>query len=188
MRKLANITLGADMHLDKFLWRRTIATIAWAMTGAGLMTSAAFADGASNLTSKLVGTWQLSQFFDTDASGKVVYPFGAKPIGCLMYDAKGHMSVQIMRTPATKTFASGDDEKGSDAEVRAAYEGFVAYFGTYRLDEAKNVITHFVEGSSRPSYVGTVQRRPFKLQDDVLIIQDHKEDGSSYFREFHRIK
>jgi Lipocalin-like domain len=50
------------------------------------------------------------------------------------------------------------------------------------------VVTHVVEGSLRPSYVGTDQRRPFKLQGDILIIQDHQADGTEYFREFRRVK
>ena len=87
-----------------------------------------------------------------------------------------------------RMFASGDDKKGTDAEVRTAYEGYAAYFGTYRVDEAKSVVTHVVEGSLNPSYTGTEQPRPFKLDGDVLTIQLHAKDGSSYFRELHRVK
>ena len=173
---------------DSFDLRRTLAAMASALIGFGLLMSAPCGAVASGLTNELVGTWRLVQYFDTDASGKVTYPFGEKPIGYLVYDLTGHMSAQLMRTPATPRFASGDDEKGTEAEVRAAYDGFVAYFGTYRVDEAKSVVTHVVEGSLRPSYVGTDQRRPFKLQGDILIIQDLQADGTAYFREFRRVK
>jgi hypothetical protein len=98
--------------------------------------SVAFAGG---LADKLVGTWRVVRFVDTDPSGKVTYPFGEKPGGYVVYDPSGHLSVQIMRRPAQPTFAAGDDDKGTDAEVRAAYDGFVAYFGTYRVDEANSV-------------------------------------------------
>jgi hypothetical protein len=70
--------------------------------------------------------------------------------------------------PARPPFAAGDDDKGTDAEVRADYDGYVAYFGTYRVDEANSVVTHVVEGSLKPSYTGTDQPRPFKLDGDVL--------------------
>jgi hypothetical protein len=67
-------------------------------------------------------------------------------------------------------------------------DGYVAYFGTYRVDEANSVVTHVVEGSLNPGYTGTDQPRPFTLHGDVLIIQARDEDGSSYFRELHRVK
>jgi hypothetical protein len=143
---------------------------------------------AAGLADKFVGTWRLVHFVDTDASGRVTYPYGEKPIGYFVYDPTGHLSVQIMRMPATPPFASGHDDKGTDKEVRAAYDGYVAYFGTYRVDEAKSVVTHVVEGSLKPSFTGTDQPRPFKLEGDVLIIKIHQEDGSSYLRELHRVK
>ena len=74
--------------------------------------------------------------------------------------------------------------------MRAAYDGYVAYFGTYRVDEANSVVTHVVEGSLKPSYTGKDQPRPFKfkLDGDVLVIQGRDKDGSSYVRELHRVK
>jgi hypothetical protein len=143
---------------------------------------------AAGLAEKLVGTWRLVHFIDTNASGKVDYPYGEKPIGYFVYDLTGHLSVQIMAIPATPPFASGNDDQGTDEEIRAAYDGYVAYFGTYRVDEAKSVVTHVVEGSLRPGFTGTDQPRPFKLEGDILVIQIHLEDGSSYFRELHRVK
>src|ERR1700689_1129495 len=149
------ITSGANIMSDSFDLRRTLAAMALALIGFGLQMSAPCGAVASGLTNELVGTWRLVQYLDTDASGKVTYPFGEKPIGYLVYDLTGHMTPQVMRTPAPPRFASGEDAKGTEAEVRAAYDGFVAYFGTYRVDEAKRVVTHVVEGSLRPSYVGT---------------------------------
>lgn len=176
------------MTMDHLVWRRAIATIAWAMIGVGLITSVPFVEAASGITSKLVGTWRIVRFTDTDPGGKVTYPFGEKPRGYIVYDATGHLSVQVMRMPARLPFAAGDDDKGTDAEVRAAYDGYAAYFGTYRVDEVNNIITHVVEGSLKPSYTGTDQPRPFKLDGDVLIIQGRDKDGSTYYRELHRVK
>ena len=65
---------------------------------------------------------------------------------------------------------------------------FINASNNVRIDAAKGVITHVVEGSLRPSYIGTDQPRPFKLEGDTLIIGDRQEDGSSYFRELHRVK
>jgi hypothetical protein len=71
--------------------------------------------------------------------------------------------------------SSDKDDKGTDAEVRAAYEGYVAYFGTYRVDEANSVVTHVVEGSLNPGYTGTDQPRPFTLHLAGRLIQQNQE-------------
>jgi len=152
--------------------------------GAEARTSQTSRDSAA---ARLVGTWRLVKYVNTDPSGKVSHPFGTAPAGYFVYDPTGHLSIQIMRTPATRPFASGDDAKGTDAEIRGAFDGYVAYFGTYRVDEAKGVLTHVVEGSSKPSYTGTEQQRPFTLKGDTLIIEV-RENGWSYYRELHRVK
>jgi hypothetical protein len=174
--------------LHPILAGRRVAVSLLVLTGATMLmppSSVAFAGG---LADRLVGTWRVVRFVDADPSGKVTYPFGEKPRGYIVYDPTGHLSVQLMRMPAQPTFAAGDDDKATDAELRAAYDGFVAYFGTYRVDEVNSVVIHVVEGSLKPSYTGTDQPRPFKLDGDVLIINVRDKDGSSGIREFHRVK
>lgn len=48
-------------------------------------------------------------------------------------------------------FATGNLLKGSDAEVRAAFEGYVAYYGVYDADESKGVIPITLEAASFPT-------------------------------------
>jgi hypothetical protein len=172
----------------RFEFRQTNAAAVLALISLGLVTSAPWGAEAPAPSSSLVGTWRLIQYFDTDSRGNVSYPYGRKPIGYFVYDPTGHLSIQIMRTPATPPFASGSDQSGTNREVRDAYDGYMAYFGTYRIDQAKGVVIHVVEGSLRPSYTGTDQPRPFKLDGDTLIIGGPLEDGSSYYRELHRVK
>jgi hypothetical protein len=119
--------------------------------------------------------------------GKITYPFGEHPLGYFVYDPTGHLSIQIMRMPARPPFASGDDNKGTNEEVRAAYDAYMAYFGTYRVDEKASILTHVVEGSLRPSYTGTEQPRPFKLDGDTLVIEIDGKKGHGY-RELQRVK
>ena len=174
--------------LQRVFCGRRAAILLAALTGAAIFVPPPSAAFAAGLAEKLVGTWRIVRFIDTDARGKVTYLFGENPRGYIVYDPTGHLSVQIMRMPARSPFAAGDDDKGTDAEVRAAYDGYAAYFGTYRVDEAHSVVTHVVEGSLKPSYTGTDQPRPFKLDGDVLVIQGRDKDGSSYVRELHRVK
>ena len=169
-------------------FRCMVAIVLAALTNVAMLTSPSSEAFAARLAQKLVGTWRLVSYMDTDPSGRVTYPFGEKPRGYFVYDTTGHLSVQIMRMQSQSVFAAGDDDKGTDAEVRAAYDGYVAYFGTYRVDETNSIVIHVVEGSLKPSYTGTDQPRPFKLDGDILVIQARDKEGNSYYRELHRVK
>lgn len=142
---------------------------------------------ASDAAAALVGTWKVVEIWDRDATGKVTYPYGERPAGYIVYDATGHMHVQVMRTPPTPPFASGDDAKGTDAEVRAAYQGYVAYFGTYSVDADSGTVVHHVEGSLMPSYTATDQPRPFVVRGDELRIEGDSE-GIHFLRLLHRVR
>jgi hypothetical protein len=142
---------------------------------------------AADTVEPLAGTWRIERFTDTDAAGKTSYPYGEHPKGYIVYDASGHVHVQIMRMPATAPFASGDDAKGTNEEVRAAYRGYVAYFGTYRIDAQKGLVVHRIEGSLMPSYLGTDQPRPFRIEGDVLTIEGDG-GGVHFLRQLRRVR
>jgi hypothetical protein len=118
---------------------------------------------------RFIGTWKLvsSEFRRSD--GEVTYPMGRNASGMLMYDASGHMSAQIIR-PDRPAFASGDQFKGTPEEIKSAFKGCVSYFGTYEVDEEKGTVTHHVEGSLFPNWVGTDQRRFFQFSGDRLTL------------------
>ena len=88
-----------------------------------------------------------------DTSGQVQYPFGEQPAGQLFYDRAGNMSAHLMRARRAR-FAGSDPGLGTDAEVREAFNGYVAYFGTYSVDESKGTVTHRVTGASFPNWIG----------------------------------
>ena len=86
-----------------------------------------------------------------------------------MYDANGHMSAQIMR-PDRPAFASGDHLKGTPMEIKSAFEGFIAYYGVYEVNQEEGTVTHHVEGSSFPNWVGSAQRRFFEFSGNRLTL------------------
>ena len=137
----------------------------------------------------LVGTWRLVRFESRFKNGKVDHTYGPHPRGYFIYDTTGHLSIQIMRNPPLPPFASGDDDTSTDAEKVQAFQAYVGYFGTYRVDKAKGVLHHQVEGSINPVYTNTDQLRPYRLNGDVLIIEVHDAaDGTDYYRELHRVR
>src|SRR5205085_6743291 len=98
---------------------------------------------------QLIGTWKIMAFEDRkdehDPNSEWTYPYGKNPKGYFVYDNTGHVMIQIMKTPPSRPFASGDDEKPTAEEVKTAFTGYVAYFGTYTVDAGKNVVIHHVE-------------------------------------------
>jgi hypothetical protein len=57
-----------------------------------------------------------------------------------------------------------DPDQPTDAEKIAYYDTFIAWCGTYKLDSASSTVTHSPELAWTPSYVGSTQPRPFRLE------------------------
>ena len=117
----------------------------------------------------LVGTWRLVSYEARTASGETRYPFGRHVVGQLFYDVGGNMSGHLMRVDRP-AFASDDSGSGTDAEVRAAFEGHVSYFGTYTIDRSARTVTHHVRGASYPNWVGHEQIRFYRIDGSRLVL------------------
>ena len=119
---------------------------------------------------QFIGSWKLvsSEFRRPD--GEATYPMGRDAVGIIMYDASGHMSTQIMQ-PNRPTFASGDHLRGTPEEIKSAFSGYIAYYGTYEVNEEEGTVTHHVQGSLFPNWVGTALRRFFEFSGNRLILR-----------------
>lgn len=122
-----------------------------------------------DIARSLAGTWRLVSFESRTSNGEVRHPLGRSQAGQLLYDAGGHMSAQLM-TPDRPKFASGDRLRGSDAELRAATDGYIAYYGTYSVDVSAGIVTHHVQGALFPNSIGGDEVRYFRLDGDRLTI------------------
>jgi len=67
-------------------------------------------------------------------------------------------------------FASNDPGSGTDAEVRAAFEGHLSYFGTYNVDLIARTVTHHVRGASYPNWIGHDQIRYYSFDGSRLVL------------------
>ena len=63
-----------------------------------------------------------------------------------------------------------DLTKATDAEKIAHCRSFSAYCGTFRLDPENSTVYHYPSVARSPSYVGSTQPRPFRMEGDKLII------------------
>ncbi len=121
------------------------------------------------VTEQLIGTWTLVSFEYELANGATVAAYGPRPAGLLVYDPNGMMTAQIMN-PGRPRFVSGDRRSGTFEELHSAVEGYIAYFGTYEVDEAAGCVVHTEVGDIFPNAVGTKQTRYFELDGDRLSL------------------
>lgn len=121
---------------------------------------------AQQARSRLIGTWRIVEFCNVDTPGDTTYSLGRRPIGFFMYDAAGDLMIQAMRTPHAGAFARDSVPLAGMAEVRGSYFG---YFGTYTVTSDSTVV-HHVTGGTIPDYVGTDQRRDYRIRGDTLSI------------------
>jgi lipocalin-like protein len=89
-----------------------------------------------------MGAWRLVSVDGTDATFHFAYDH---PTGIITYDRAGRMAVQIdikgVRTPFVGGLASGTNE-----EKVAAFDNYIAYYGTYEMDvKAQTITRHFVK-------------------------------------------
>ncbi len=116
---------------------------------------------------EFVGTWKLVSSEYRFSSGETLKLYDA---GVLMYDAQGNMSVQLMQSnrPA---FAQADRLGGTLEETQTAFQGYQAYYGTYTIDETQRAVTHHLQGSLLPNWVGVDQVRFYELSGNRLTLR-----------------
>jgi Lipocalin-like domain len=117
----------------------------------------------------LIGTWRLVSYEARTSAGEIRYPLGQHVVGQLFYDTRGNMSAHVMRVDRP-AFASDDSGSGTDAEVRAAFEGHTSYFGTYTIDRSARTVTHHVRGASYPNWMGHDQIRYYRFDGSHLVL------------------
>ncbi len=125
------------------------------------------ADG--NLSQRLVGTWQLRSRVDLTKSGeRCAEPtLGGDPVALVFFDRAGNFAAQFMKrdvstAPLTATTGGTNNTR--------AIGGYDAYFGTYRVDEERGVVTTTLLGALAREHVGAVLMRAMRVDDDVLTI------------------
>ena len=118
---------------------------------------------------QLLGTWRLVSLVDTmkDGSSGPAIKYGPHAQGFIMYEPDGHMCAQIMNPdrPSWK-----DPDNPTNEEKLAAFQGFIAYCGKYKLDAEHSTVTHYPSVAWMPPYVGSTQPRPFRIDGKRLII------------------
>lgn len=125
---------------------------------------------SSDTVARLTGSWKLVSFYSQDSNGKKSFPFGKDARGRLIYEADGRMAVQLTN-PDRPRFASDDPLLTSEAEVRAAFGGFTAYYGTFSVNPEDQTIVHHIEVALLPNWAGTDQKRQYEFDGKHLTLK-----------------
>lgn len=122
---------------------------------------------------QFIGVWRLISSERKFQDGRIVYPYGEKPVGRITYDQAGRMSAQLMRPGRPSTVAPGVSliaGNASGEEIREAVRGFIAYFGTFDVDESTQTVIHHVQACLVPSWVGTDLKRTYRFKTNRLML------------------
>ena len=121
-------------------------------------------------------TWRLLECYGKWTDGRITYPYGENPEGQLMYDLQGSFSGQISGS-GRPAFQTGNLLKGTEEEIKKAFEGYIAYYGTYEVDEANSQVTHRVESALFPNWIGDVQTRNYEFEGERLRLSTQPIKG-----------
>jgi len=120
--------------------------------------------------SAFIGTWRLLSIHTETSDSETVNPLGRTSEGRLNYDKDGTMAVQLMNIDRP-LFKSDDPFSASDEELRAAFHGYVAYYGSYSFDPSEGVVTHHISGASIPNWIGSEQKRYYEFSENQLMLK-----------------
>lgn len=125
------------------------------------------------MKARLIGNWRLVSYETTETEGRRGKPYG-EAVGRLSYDDRGNMSGQVMRPDRTRVELG----EGNAQQVRAAYLGYIAYFGTYEVAGDGTSVVHHVEGALNPAWVGGDQVRRMRFEGERLVLSaDVRKSG-----------
>ena len=104
-------------------------------------------------TPRFVGTWRLASNTQT---------------GIMIYDSLGNMAAQVMPNRERRKYAAPEP---TPEEAKDAITGYLAYFGTYSVDEQAHIVTHHRKGNINPGQVGddVVRAYVFESNDRLVL-------------------
>src|SRR5678815_4881607 len=103
-------------------------------------------------TPRFFGTWRLVSETTT---------------GMMIYDRLGNMAAQVMPNRVRRKYAAAEP---TPEEAKDAITGYLAYFGTYTVDEQARTITHHRKGSINPGQVGDEVVRGYVFESNDRLV------------------
>lgn len=121
-----------------------------------------------------VGTWRLLDYSFLHEDGSIEHPWGTSVRGYLLYSAEGYMSGNL--SPASdwasrraRLASAIKSHGGAGAFRRAGRRDYIAYAGRYTVEG--DTVTHHVEASLFPNWVGRPEVRYYEFEGDTLTLR-----------------
>ena len=130
------------------------------ITQAGARNTSGQTPPASEEAKRFIGTWRLI----SDSSTGLMY-----------YDGLGNMAAQVMPARARPTYAAAQPTPN---EAKEAITGYLAYFGTYTVDERTHTITHHRKGNINPGQVDDDAARRYEFAPGDRVILTPVDSGN----------
>ncbi len=122
------------------------------------------------LSRRFVGTWEIDRFECRHMDGTVTYPMGKDLVGLLVYTPEGMVSSQVMQQHRPN-FKNPNYSLATSQEMCSACQSYVAYYGTYDVNARSGQVTHYIDGSLFPNWIGTELILSFEFSENLLILQ-----------------
>ena len=123
---------------------------------------------------QLIGTWRLVSWETRYDDGNFIYPMGEDAMGFLVYAADGYMAATLSRRDRAH-FTSGEMLTADVAEKSRGWNSYFSYVGRYEIAAGK--ITHHIEASQYPNWVGDAQVRFMHFDGDRLELTTPPQDS-----------
>ena len=131
-----------------------------------LVLAVVMASPAAVLTQGIEGRWKLLAAEDLRADGTVArYPWGRNPVGSIVVEG-GSCYVQIMSSDVPAFTGTTPVNEQMQAMLLSSY---IAYSGPCTVDTTEGSVTLKVDAAWRPNYVGTEQKRFFKIEGNRMF-------------------
>jgi len=134
--------------------------IALLITQAGARGTSGQTIPASDDAKRFVGTWRL---------------ISATSTGLMYYDILGNMAAQVMPNRVRPKYAGAQP---TPDEAKEAITGYLAYFGTYTVDERTHTITHHRKANINPGQVGDDAARRYEFAPGDRVILTPVDSGN----------
>ena len=109
----------------------------------------------------IVGTWRLASFVTSDGKGGTRQYWDDRASGLIVYTPDGFVSAQLYDARRPRLGTAWDQAGASAAQQ--AFIGMASYFGRYRVDAARSLVTHTIEGAMSPDWIGTDLVRSYRF-------------------------
>ncbi len=137
----------------------------------------------ASISSLVTGTWRLVSYQEKLSNGETVNPYGDTPQGMAIFEPGGYVSVQIMKIPRV-SFPVGY-ERATAEQVKAVHEAYLAYYGTWAIDETHNAIVENIRASNQPYFNNQMTTQSYDFQGKRLnlrtVFTDRSDEHSVLF-------